>query len=256
MLNTFYSQKLKLNSALEEISGLEIVNDSIFVAINDSGNEPIVFYLNERGEIIHQLLLKNANNLDWEDLTIDENKTIYVADIGNNALKKSNFCVYSFSFDEGLLNDTIEANKITFSYPLEFGNQDCESIVFYKDQLLLFTKNTKDKLKDQHYVFSLNPILQNQVAEHVTSFNLWKTRKYQLDELTSVAAYKDTLYFLTYSKIYVQTLENINQKPLKKYSLGLLSQKEAISVNDNYIYIGNEKSTFLRKQKIKRIKRK
>ncbi len=61
-MTNFYSQSLRLNSALKEISGLEVVNDTIFVAINDSGNEPIVFYLNKKGKITHQLFLKNAKN--------------------------------------------------------------------------------------------------------------------------------------------------------------------------------------------------
>ncbi|MCF8433385.1 MAG: hypothetical protein K9G37_02850, partial [Crocinitomicaceae bacterium] len=49
-----YSQhtvkKVRLSAELKEISGLEKFNDSLLIAINDSGNSPELFFIDLKGE--------------------------------------------------------------------------------------------------------------------------------------------------------------------------------------------------------------
>ena len=57
---------------LYEISGIEKNDDSeIIWAVNDSGNKPLLYGIDQQGEIIKTLKI-NAENIYWEDLTMDD----------------------------------------------------------------------------------------------------------------------------------------------------------------------------------------
>ncbi|MGY0426958.1 MAG: hypothetical protein ACWIPI_09075, partial [Polaribacter sp.] len=61
---------------LKEVSGTEIVaNSDLIWMINDSGNQPKLYGISEKGKIKKEIYIK-AKNYDWEDLTSDEKGTI------------------------------------------------------------------------------------------------------------------------------------------------------------------------------------
>ena len=74
--------EIELPSSVYETSGLEKVDNNL-ITLNDSGNQPVLYYLNEIGEVIIERNFIELQNNDWEDLTADE-EFIYIADIGNN----------------------------------------------------------------------------------------------------------------------------------------------------------------------------
>jgi hypothetical protein len=156
-----FSQKrnIKIPLSLKEISGLERFQDSLFIAINDSGNEPKVYFLNQKGKIIHSLFLLNARNVDWEDLTLDENNNLYIGDIGNNSLKRTTFEIYYFNLSHIFENDSITVEKLSFSYPKtnqQINTFDCESLAYYNGKLFVLIKNTKKNFKKQIYYLNWN----------------------------------------------------------------------------------------------------
>ena len=55
--NIIFSQlvveDINLSKKLDETSGLEIINKQL-VTINDSGNDPVLFYINESGNILDE----------------------------------------------------------------------------------------------------------------------------------------------------------------------------------------------------------
>jgi hypothetical protein len=258
----FYSlsqnKALKISEELKEISGLEILNDSTLIAINDSGNKPELFFLNLNGEIFHKIHLKNAQNIDWEDITLDDKNNLYVGDVGNNSQKRKAFTIYYFSLDSILFKDTIGVKLLMFTYSKIAKNQehfDCESIAYHNNKIYLFIKSKILHKSQQNLIFSLDVNQKVQEALFFNQFTLKRNRNYLLDAITSVDIEKDTCYLLTYSDVYVFPLYEKFLKPKRKYSFGLLSQKEAICVNDKYLFIGNENSYKIRKQKIKKIKK-
>jgi len=55
----------------------------IYWVHNDSGNPPLLFAVRGDGQIVRQFRLE-VPNLDWEDITIDDEGHLYLGDIGNN----------------------------------------------------------------------------------------------------------------------------------------------------------------------------
>jgi hypothetical protein len=46
---------------------------------------PNIFYgLNDAGEILKEILVANAKNEDWQDLTTDGTKSLFIGDFSNN----------------------------------------------------------------------------------------------------------------------------------------------------------------------------
>ena len=82
---TLYSKKrLTVDPKLREISGIEFDKFNRLWAINDSGDEPKLYRLNEDGSIAKEILVTNAKNIDWEDMTQNKFGHFFLGDFGNN----------------------------------------------------------------------------------------------------------------------------------------------------------------------------
>jgi hypothetical protein len=124
---------------LREISGLESStnNPKLFWALNDSGNDPEIFLLNDNLEIKLTCELAGVENRDWEDIAVgpgpDAGKSyIYVAEIGDNDAEYQEKFIYRFEepvWKDGL-SDTLTIStfdKITFQ--LEDERKDTETLM-------------------------------------------------------------------------------------------------------------------------------
>ena len=80
--------KTQLPKQILETSGLEFFKDALLTH-NDSGGNPSLYAFNEAGIILKEYSIMEAENVDWEDITQDENY-IYIADSGNNKGKRQN----------------------------------------------------------------------------------------------------------------------------------------------------------------------
>lgn len=132
-----------LESKLAENSGL-IYFDGCYWTINDSGNEAVLYAINaSNGKIDHEYFVKGASNIDWEDLTQDQDY-IYIADVGNNHARRNEFMIYAVAKVDLQGGDSISARSIPFEYYVsqeEKSGINCEAIISYKDQLILYTKD-------------------------------------------------------------------------------------------------------------------
>lgn len=137
-----------LPKSLEEVSGTEIVPKSDLIwMINDSGNKPTLFGLNEDGKIIKEIYVK-AKNHDWEDLTSDDNGNIYIGDFGNNLNKRKNLTIIIVEQNE-LDEKNAEVDKIEFEYPNQHKFPpkkkelyfDTESFFYFKNSFYILTKS-------------------------------------------------------------------------------------------------------------------
>lgn len=70
---------------LRESSGIveSRTHPGVFWTHNDSGNEPIIYAVRRDGSLIN-LFRVDVVALDWEDIAIDDDGYLYLADIGNN----------------------------------------------------------------------------------------------------------------------------------------------------------------------------
>jgi len=136
---------------IEESSGLLNVEGRIFTH-NDSGDEAKLYEIDLFGNVVQEILVQNAKQIDWEDITEDE-AYVYIGDIGNNMGNRKDLVIYKISKKSLLTKSEVVAEEIMFSYgdqeDFTYANfttpYDAEALISYHDKLYLFTKNWKDK---------------------------------------------------------------------------------------------------------------
>ncbi len=145
--------RYSLPHEVRETSGLALIGGKLFTH-NDSHHLPVLYALSpDDGRVIQRIRLTNASNIDWEELTRDE-QYLYVGDFGNNSGQRRIFKIYRVSLssipEEG--DAEVVADTIRFSYPNQPSdlkylahNYDCEAMIATADALYLFSKNWKDE---------------------------------------------------------------------------------------------------------------
>jgi hypothetical protein len=136
---------------IKESSGL-LLYDNLLWTFNDSGGENKLFGLNFSGEIVKEITIDNAVNIDWEDIAQDDNN-IYIGDFGNNNGVRKDLKVYKFRKSDIHTGSTLTASEIDFSYAeqKDFSYNtlntpfDCEAITCFNGMLYIFTKNWVDE---------------------------------------------------------------------------------------------------------------
>jgi len=122
---------------LDEASGIAngITNSNVLWIVNDSGNEPAVYAVSPKGEVLCTLKVKGAKNVDWEDLCIkpgDLGKGVLViGDIGDNNGKRKDITIYMVDEPKvtaGRTQIELEPKVITATYP--DGARDAEALMF------------------------------------------------------------------------------------------------------------------------------
>ena len=242
-----------LPSSLNEVSGTEIASNSdLLWMLNDSGNSPKLFGMNEKGEIIRELKI-NAKNNDWEDLTSDKKGNLYIGDFGNNLSKRKNLAILKVKAKDLKSNGLITVERISFRYPdqKEFPPSrkqryfDSEALIHFKESLYIFTKSRvrNDFGKTSLYKVPSRP--GNHVARLIGSFNscsdieCWITSADISDDGKQVA-------LLTTKSVWLfSDFENDNflYGKSKEYALDHSSQKEGICFKDSTtLYITDEKA--------------
>jgi hypothetical protein len=142
----------RLSVLANESSGLARgQGDTLFWTHNDSGGKPELIGVNAKGESVSHLEVRDAQNVDWEDLAQDENGNLYAGDFGNNGNARKNLAIYKIPESGG------QTEKITFRYsdqkefpPMpEDRNFDCEAFFYHRGFFYLFSKN---RSHSNHYV--------------------------------------------------------------------------------------------------------
>lgn len=244
----------KLPESLEEVSGLTFLNDTVLVAHNDSGNEPVLYFMTLKGKVFHKVTVTGAKNNDWEDITSDGKGHLYIADIGNNENKRKKLHIYKVSTWNILKKEEVKAEEIEITYAEQKENYppdeqnlhfDAEAMSYYKDSLHIFTKCRTKPFDGRsfHYVVPVKP--GKYVLEKSDELFLGKGGFY-LDAVTGSAIHGDQCYILTYNRMIIYKLRNGKLEYQKKIPLKPYSQKEAITTRDNKtIYIADEKQKLL-----------
>lgn len=262
--SAFTQKKLvtALPNYLNEISGLVFLNDSVLVAHNDGGHEPKLYFLNLTGKVFHSIKVENALNVDWEDITIDPNGYLYIADIGNNNNLRKDLAIYKLNTRGILESKSILAEKISFTYPdqksfppaekdLHF---DAEGIAYFKDSLYIFTKCRAVPFDGKAYCYSLPTKVGNYVATKGIEYFIGK-KGWWKDSVTATEIKNGKCYLLTYDRILIYTFTSRKLEFLKEIKLGVFSQREAIAVNSKgQIFIADEEQKIVGGGNLYRIK--
>ena len=163
-------KSVSLDYALKETSGLAYHNGFIW-SHNDSGAGPYLYKTDHRsGKVIKQVKIDDVKSKDWEDMAIDD-QYIYVADFGNNDLKRKKLRIIKIALDSlAGENSVVRPEKeIEFKYPPKQGKKknarhDAEALIAHKDKLYIITK---ERSNYRSKVYSLNKEEKEQEAKYI-----------------------------------------------------------------------------------------
>lgn len=144
------------NNAIREASGLaqSRLGDDLFWINNDSGESNRIFAVSRNGADLGQLVLTGASAVDYEDIATGPGPDpamnyIYIADVGDNGLRRSNVKIYRVEEPDisGLstpFNISATVAAFPFSYP--DGAHNCETLMIDPDtkDFYLVTKRSGD----------------------------------------------------------------------------------------------------------------
>jgi len=275
---TLYSKKIvSVDPKLKEISGIEFDKKQRLWAINDSGDEAKIYQLNDDGSIARDVLITNAKNIDWEDMTQNDFGHFFLGDFGNNKQKRKWLTIYKIENPIDIKTNTTEAEIIKFTYPELDGkpvapdkrNFDLEAFVAFGRHLYLFTKNRTKPFNGITNVYKVGDHAANFKAELVGSFKTCTTlEKFCWITSAALSPDRDKLVLLDSTSIWL--FENFEgdqffSGDISLIDLGIVTQKEAITFYDNNTIVftdeefsgigGNTYSIDLDKVKKKVIKR-
>ncbi|WP_230679865.1 hypothetical protein [Pontibacter sp. 172403-2] len=123
-----------------------------YLTLNDAGNKPDLYQIDEKGDIVKTIALKVPNE-DWEDMTRDTQGNIYIADTGNNNYKRKLLTIYKLREDAP---DKIQQINFTYEDQKRFAINDnstfdAEAIFWYDGNLYVVTKDIDDKTMAKVY---------------------------------------------------------------------------------------------------------
>ena len=156
------TQISELPESLNEASGLAFFDANLWIH-NDGGDENKIYTVDTLNtSILRNIVIENAENVDWEDFAESE-AYLFLGDFGNNDGNRTDLKIYRINKTD-LSEDTITAEIIEFEYSdqVDFSenpnnnNFDCEAFIFYENQLHLFSKNWVDS-QTKHYTLSPEP---------------------------------------------------------------------------------------------------
>lgn len=206
-----------LPKELKEISTLAYENRDksvvSFWGLNDSGNKAEIYRFTKDGKVLQTLTIANANNIDWEEITLDENH-LYIGDFGNNLGKRKDLAIYKINRNEidlSLTKQRLTAEKIEFFYPEQttFGyknlttNWDAEAFFVYNNNKIHILTKEWSNQAITHYSIPIDSS-EKHAAKKLESF---PTNYMVTGAHLSVRSKDSGLYLIGYTKETIAVLQ-------------------------------------------------
>ena len=246
--------EFSLPKKLKEVSGIALSKDKQTIwAIEDQGNKNRVYGLDMKGQQVADVLVENAENTDWEDITADTLGNIYIGDFGNNDNNRQDLAILKLDLQNTGQKTTKAVQTTRFHYegqtefPPKKSNwlYDCEAFVEMNGNFYLFTKNRSKGFDGTFLVFQVPNREGDFEAKLIGKLKL--NGKYSDATITSAAinSTKDKIVLLSHKNIHVLSgfkADDFNTAKIEKISLNHNSQKESVVfLNDKTLLIADEK---------------
>lgn len=231
-----------LPASLGENSGLIFYGDKL-ITHNDSGNQAALYEIDTLSlAVTRTVSITNAENIDWEDITQDE-QYMYIGDIGNNRGTRTDLGVYRISKQAYDQSESVMAEKLIYSYEdqADFTDQgnsdwDAESLFVLDGQLIILTKQW-NSLGTVAYSLPTTP--GNHIAQRIGEFDINGL-------VTGASLNKDTneLLILGYSMILEPFVQKVSEPTIQDIFLG---EKVKVDVSlgfaqaEGIAYVGNNR---------------
>ncbi|MEN3940730.1 hypothetical protein WJU23_05500 [Prosthecobacter sp. SYSU 5D2] len=136
---------------IAESSGIarSLRHPGIFWTHNDSGGEPCLFAINQKGETVAKVRVPTAANFDWEDITQGPDEKgqpcLFIGDIGDNLKRRASIQIYRIpepDLPEDAEKEVLSAEPETWhvSYPDGRHNAECLMMHPLNRHLFIVTK--------------------------------------------------------------------------------------------------------------------
>ncbi|MEM7186488.1 MAG: hypothetical protein AAF466_07500 [Bacteroidota bacterium] len=245
-----------LPGLLKEVSGVEkFPDDPLIWMINDSRNPPEIYGFDTISQKVQKVLrLKNASNIDWEDLATDTIGNLYVGDFGNNISNRTDLTIYRVPEPGSSDRRRTEPQITTFRYAdqEEFPPKkkdlsfDVEAFIHLDGHFYLFTRNRAKKYDGTTKIYKVPAQDGEFEAVRIGSF---KTGEDQSDcEVTAATIHHPTgtIALLSYNKVWLfkdYEGDDFTSGTLTEIKLKHKSQKESICfISENELLIADERS--------------
>ena len=170
------------NPAVTESSGLAANRrrDGVFWTHNDSGDKPVIYAFNSKGEDLGFYLIKDARAADWEDMAsfaIGKKCFLLIADVGDNQARRKSCTLYFVA--EPAVRARRErpvsvpvAVRVDFTY--EDGPHNCESVAVdpVRKEILLVSKTGGGACKAYVLPLPKKKVVNNAVAKAVGTLRI------------------------------------------------------------------------------------
>jgi len=259
---------VSLDRSIREPSGLTASpqHAGVFWVHGDSGAGNWLFAVNREGERIARLRVKGAVNVDWEDITHDDQGNLWLGDIGNNDSGRRDLVVHRIPEpDPHAKLDRVHVDlSVRYSFPeqVQFGNKqanfDAESLLWWRDDLWLLTKHRSDDLTRLYRFPELSgaPVELEQVASFDLGPSLTGPRKPWSGQATAAEAAPNGEHWalLSYDAIFVFELPEsgagaeLFAKPVNRiaFDMDKTGQVEALAWDGPALLVANEERHLFR----------
>lgn len=137
-----FSEKIITNPSLTRLGTHTVAESSGLVAsrvypgiywmIGDSGNPASIYAVNSTGRLVKSFAVSGSTNIDWEDIALDENNNIWIADAGDNSQTRVNYVLYRVPEPNPTGNlVSVTATAFKFIYP--DGKKDSEGVFIWQN---------------------------------------------------------------------------------------------------------------------------
>ena len=153
-----------MDPALDEISGMVVGHrmDGVLWVEEDSGNDAAVYALEPTGEVVADVTVDGATNVDWEDLAWAKGR-LWVGDIGDNERERSEIQVYSFREPDDRDATSVDATTLRLRY--EDGPHDAEAMfIDPRDERLYLVEKQFGQPGSAVYAVPLRGLLPGEVG--------------------------------------------------------------------------------------------
>jgi len=255
------TEEYNLPKELNEASGLERLNDSVFISINDGGNKPHIYLISKTGKLLKTILVLDAKNKDWEDLTRDDNH-LFIGEFGNNKNKRKSLTILKIKITDIETKSSVTPEKIFFRYANQFNfppekehfDFDAEAMFCRGDSIVILTKTNSQPWNG---ICSFYP-----VTKAPGIYSLKKERElfigengWLIDAVTAADYCQENLFVMTYNRILIFKYAKNKITLKKEHIFDTYSQKEGLLiVGSKEVMVVDEKTSFLGGGKLYKIK--
>lgn len=243
-----------LPSTLSENSGMLISHENAIWLHNDGGDSAKLYLIDTFGTVLKTILIHNVTNIDWEDITYDNQGRVYIGEFGNNNNSRQNLKVYRIPHPDSITGNTVAAETIEYHYPEQTAfppidrekKYDTEAMIHFQDSLYLFTKDRTSPHQGYTWLYQISADTGAHAAILLDSFQTNQIS--YIFEVTGAAMSpnQEQLALLGANTVWWFTGFTGNRffdGMVQTISLQSTTQKEALDFVDNErLYFSNETS--------------